>query len=1483
MRIIIDLQCSQSESRYRGIGHYSLSLAEAIVRNRGEHQIILVLSGLLPEAIQTIRVYFENLLPQENIKIWYAPQPGLYSNQASMFMRKSVELIREMFIASLKPDVVHVMSFFEGYIDNAVTSINEYTSLNTIVTLYDLIPLNYEEYFEDKAYKEFYLEKVEQVKRARVFLTISEFSVKEAIDQLELNNESVINISGAADPRFKKITLSQHEINNIKEKLGIKKRFILYVGGADRRKNIKNLILAYALLEPDLRSNYCLVIVGKISKNEKQGLQRTMKMESLNSNDVIFLGYVNDEDIVYIYNLSELFIFPSLQEGLGLPALEAMSCGIAVIGSNTTGLNEIICINEAKFDPTSVTSIASRISHVLSDNDFKKTLENYGLNLVTKYSWDKCAKRTIAAYEKLNARNNDIKPSKIKNVKRTKLAFVTPLSPERTGIAGYSSALLPELSKYYDIEIVIDQHEVCDSWVNNNLILRDSTWLKENGHKFDRVLYQIGNSPFHKHMLNLIEEVPGIIVLHDFFLGDLLEFLDKYGFTHNAWVKAIYDSHGYAAVKELYRKNNLLKAKRKYPANLALLLNAKGIIVHSEHPKIMADEFYGDNFSANWEIIPLARKKHIKTKKSKARIKLGLNLNDFIVCSFGFLDPSKLNNNLIEAWLSSDLARDERSILVFVGENHGGEYGRKILEKINSNELQKRILITNWVDDSTYEDYLAATDIAVQLRTCSRGETSAAVLDCMSYAIPTIVNANGSLAHLAKEKILMIADQFKEIELVLALESLFNSASLRDKLGQSASKFISEEHDPAICASQYANVIEKFYLPNQITTHDLINSLTMIDGNNYSDKQCIELAQSISVTFPRKRPNRQFLIDITATYDSDLRTGIERVAKSLCESLLIDPPNGFCVEPIYLSQEGGDWCYKYARSFTLDVLDCPPDCLEDEIVEFQSGDILLGVDLSNQKIIKANDTYLFKHLQDINVCIYMIVYDLLPILMPKYFPPGADVSHQMWLQTITQFSGAICISRTTAIELYDWMELNVSERQSTFKIGWIPLSAEIKGSESSLSTLDNADQILSQLRESYSFLMVGTIEPRKGYAQTLAAFTTLWEQGENINLVIVGKEGWVGLADNQRRNIPEIIKTILNHSEYGKRLFWLDDVSDGYLDKIYSACNCLVAASEGEGFCLPLIEAANYGMEIIARDIEIFKEVLGEHAYYFSGLEPKNLVQIIGRYLTELDVHPYPYSKGIEIISWKESAKKLLTAILEKKWYRYWVPGSIERRAMHEHLSLIHAARVELVQTLLPQAEHILDLGGANSPLYRMGYPHSFSKLTMIDLPVDERHELFKDAVIDDVSNKGEVVVHYGDMTSLDSFADESIDFVWSGQSIEHVPPDAGEKMCREAFRVLKSGGAFCLDTPNRLVTEIHTKNIGGGFIHPEHCIEYTPEQLGHILEGVGFTILKSLGLCEMVETVATGQFKYSDFLIGRRISENINGSYIQYFHCVKP
>ncbi len=136
--------------------------------------------------------------------------------------------------------------------------------------------------------------------------------------------------------------------------------------------------------------------------------------------------------------------------------------------------------------------------------------------------------------------------------------------------------------------------------------------------------------------------------------------------------------------------------------------------------------------------------------------------------------------------------------------------------------------------------------------------------------------------------------------------------------------------------------------------------------------------------------------------------------------------------------------------------------------------------------------------------------------------------------------------------------------------------------------------------------MVGTIEPRKSHAQVLRGFDLLWQSGADVNLVIVGKPGWM---------VDDLVQTLDEHPEAGRRLHWIKDASDEYLESVYRFSNCLIAASLAEGFGLPIIEASAYGLPIIARDIPVFRELAGDRPLYFEGDRPEAIEAVVRQWL----------------------------------------------------------------------------------------------------------------------------------------------------------------------------------------------------------------------------------------------------------------------------
>jgi glycosyltransferase involved in cell wall biosynthesis len=146
------------------------------------------------------------------------------------------------------------------------------------------------------------------------------------------------------------------------------------------------------------------------------------------------------------------------------------------------------------------------------------------------------------------------------------------------------------------------------------------------------------------------------------------------------------------------------------------------------------------------------------------------------------LGPTKLNHRLLDAFLASPLAQQASCQLVFVGENEAGQYGAALQQQIASANCAASIRITGFVSADDYQHYLAASDTAVQLRTQTRGETSASVLDCLLHGVPTIINAHGAAATLPDQVLIKLPDLFDDSALTAALSELHASPARRAAL-----------------------------------------------------------------------------------------------------------------------------------------------------------------------------------------------------------------------------------------------------------------------------------------------------------------------------------------------------------------------------------------------------------------------------------------------------------------------------------------------------------------------------------------------------------------------------------------------------------------------------------------------------------------------------------------------------------------------------
>lgn len=829
---------------------------------------------------------------------------------------------------------------------------------------------------------------------------------------------------------------------------------------------------------------------------------------------------------------------------------------------------------------------------------------------------------------------------------RLSLAYVSPLPPQRSGVASYSAELLPALSAHYEIDAIVEDVALASSDIPGVRSIRDAAWFRENAGRYDRVLYHFGNSEFHAYMLPLLGDFPGVVVMHDFYLGHLFQAVETGG--DEGWLHALLASHGYAAARFQSRNRHNEFAVLKYPANLRVLQQATGIVAPNHFALTLARRYYGEVVGSDWAVIPHMHNLPPTADRAAARRLLGLGDNDFLVCCFGRLGRAKLNDRLLDAWLCSQLNDDPDARLIFVGEEAADRFCAALRKKIDIHSGRSQIEMAGHVSSDRYACYLAAADVAVQLRANTRGESSYAVLDCMAYGLPVVVNAHGPMAELPKDGVFMVEDGCDAQLVAQALDKLKTDAALRRKLGRRARQIIEQEFTPAIAAKRYVDAIESFSRSAQVEGAALAKVSAELVACRASSSAWLDQARSLARSvIPRMTPRRIF-VDITTLAHNDARTGIQRVMRAQLLALIDAEPHGFRIEPVRASKEQGKWRLRLAQSYANELLALGLQACSDPYVYPRHGDIYFSPDLFVHGVADPAMWRLFEEFRAEGVRVVFSVYDILPLTRPEFFPPGADEEHGSWLRSIVAYSDAlVCISNDVALAVAAWIREHAAPRPFGQTIHALHLGADTEVSAPTKGEPKEAAAVEGALLSRPSFLCVGTVEPRKCYDQTLRAFERLWAWGVDANLVIVGNEGWRSVAPEKRRNLPILVDKLRNHGERNSRLFWIEQASDEYLLGLYARSTCLIAASQAEGFGLPLVEAARCKLPILARDIPVFREICGPHATYFATERAAGLAEAIEAWLARSKADGCPATDDMPHSTWAQNGRGLSRILFE--------------------------------------------------------------------------------------------------------------------------------------------------------------------------------------------------------------------------------------------
>ncbi len=1248
LRLLVDLQACQTQgSARRGVGRYSQALVDNILMNRDERDVFCLTSNALPCEASLNLVSEARVLRFPDLPDWGSDR-GYRGGERDYLDA----LAYSAFIAPVKADLVHVSHVFEGFGERVALPSPTLRSSGQLfsATLYDLIPLLFQEhYFQNDDFRKWYLSRLDWLRKADLLLAISESSRQDAINLLGIEPWRIVTIHGGISPHFQPGNNLIEERKKLTKHYGLRERFVLYTGGDDHRKNINGAIAGYAEIPPELRKNCQLVIVCSMEEQRKQMYLDVAQSCGLGVEDIQITGFVPEEDLVSFYRTCDVFMFPSLYEGLGLPVLEAMACGAPVIGGNNSSVREIIARDDALFEAKSAKSIGEALAKVLHNKDFSNDLRLYGLKRAQDFSWQRSAKLATAAFDEALQRSREAGVTSAIHgwVPRRRIAMLTPLPPCRSGIADYNAKFLPYLARHFDIDLYVDNYIVSDEFLTVSFRIFDVKDFEAVAKSYDAILYEFGNSEFHEHMLPLLGKFPGIVGLHDAYLSGLMMYLEYYKGEQGRYTKEMLDAHGPLANRYFAPVQNCTdpvgKTIIELPCTKRILDQAIGVISHSPFNLDIARKFYSEGWQAPYRIISQMVTdpgNWSKAERDEARSQLGYSNDDFIIATFGHVAWTKWGDRLLEAFLSSSLQRNSRVYLVYVGELAQDEFGRQLNESIVKCKLGKRIQITGFLNEKDYERYLRVADVAVQLRTNSRGGTPKGVLDCLAFGVPVIVNNDASYTDYPDDVVVKIdADPSPKI-IASQLDKMLNDKNLRISFSKAGKQYVRENHDPTHCAAEYAAAIHEFIEREQvIQPHNIISKFAphlagCIEQVKTSNIALDWLTQIHTPNFAKRR----LIIDVSYIAKTDNQTGIPRVVKQIVQAFYCSARAGF--EPLAVELVDGE--LRVASTWLLNqkLLFEQSEAIQNQFVpiRFQAGDVMLMLDSS---WARYREFYpVFSKARASRVPIYTVVYDLLPIMLPSgNIVEGGKEWFQGWINdAVSASDGLICISRAVANDviayLDDLSELTISPKIAYWHLG-SDFSTEHQGGDPSSN--------VANLASCPYLLMVGTIEPRKSHALALAAFERLWEQGHELRLCIVGKEGWM---------VGELMDRLRSHPLLGKKLFLIEGPSDIDMASLYKMAAGLLFLSKAEGFGLPLVEAANHGIPIVCSDIPVFHEIAGDFATYVALQNAVSVATDLDKWWEKRNSGKLPNTRDMPRLSWEQSAEALLDVVFNNNWIK---------------------------------------------------------------------------------------------------------------------------------------------------------------------------------------------------------------------------------------
>ena len=489
-------------SRNRGIGNYNVAQFNEILKQDKENQYFCI-------------NYFDVSIFGEETKNYNNLTEEMLWCGEDLFLSRSpdyIEVFGDMikhFILRNEIDVFYITSPFDGHVFSYKKE--WFADAKVMVMVYDIIPLlMIDDYLNNYNTLRDYLNRTEVFLFADKILTISECAKHDVSKVIGVDENKIDVIYGAPSDMYKKIHINDNEREELFSKFDIIDEFIFCSAGDDRRKNVDGVISAYFKLPKELIEKYQLVVTCSLTPENLKRHNEMVTNLQLESR-VIFTNFVEAQELIYLYNLATIMVFPSKYEGFGLPVVEAFACGTPVLTSNNSSLGEIAGDAAATIDPFNIDDIARGMEELLTTSNLEDYV-NKGYERNKLFQWSEVAIKTIKAI-------NSVQVDKAQTgnlVEKQKIAIFTPLSSAESAILDHSVDIILGICKYFDVDIYIEDGSDANYSLPENANVYNHNMFNKKKKQYFRIIYQLGDSLYYTYMHQYIKENGGIAILHDY-------------------------------------------------------------------------------------------------------------------------------------------------------------------------------------------------------------------------------------------------------------------------------------------------------------------------------------------------------------------------------------------------------------------------------------------------------------------------------------------------------------------------------------------------------------------------------------------------------------------------------------------------------------------------------------------------------------------------------------------------------------------------------------------------------------------------------------------------------------------------------------------------------------------------------------------------------------------------------------------------------